>query len=215
MMRTRFENQLEKLEQNIVYMGGLSEEIIALSLEALGDATVVRQEEITKLYQQIEEMERDIEGACIKLLLRQQPVARDLRVISSALKLVYDLKRIGAQSLEISLLICSHTGPLIEDIPMLEKMADAVSQMVRSSLDALVEKNDSLTQEIIAKDATIDRYFDTIKEKLIHSLRQDSTYGDQAIHLLMIAKYLERIGDHAVNIAKWIHFAITGQLDGG
>lgn len=214
-MRSRFENQLDTLQQDIVLMGQLCEEIITLSVAGLDDAQQLQQEIIQGLYQQIEEAERDIESLCLKLLLRQQPVARDLRMISSALKLVYDMKRIGAQSLEVAHLISHKPIELLEDIPLLKKMSQAVSQMVGQSLDAFVTQNDRLTQEIISKDDTIDHYFDTIKEKLVQYLKQDTAHGDQAIDLLMIAKYLERIGDHAVNIAKWVHFAITGQLDGG
>ena len=129
--------------------------------------------------------------------------------------MVYDMKRIGAQSSEIADLISRNTIELVDEIPLVKKMAEQVSKMVVGSMDAFVKGSDNLAQKVIAKDDTVDHYFGTIKEKLANYLGNHSANGDQAIDLLMIAKYLERIGDHAVNIAKWVHFAITGQLDGG
>ncbi|MBF0788254.1 MULTISPECIES: phosphate signaling complex protein PhoU [unclassified Streptococcus] len=213
-MRSRFESQLEALQKDMMYMGGLCEEIIARSAEGLTGLDCLDEELIQQTYQQMEELERDIEARCLKLLLRQQPVARDLRTISAALKMVYDMKRIGAQSSEVADLISQNTIHLVDEIPLVKKMADQVSQMVVGSLDAFVKESGTLAQEIIAKDDTIDQYFGTIKEKLACYLGKQSANGDQAIDLLMIAKYLERIGDHAVNIAKWVQFAITGQLEG-
>ncbi|MBF0818051.1 phosphate signaling complex protein PhoU [Streptococcus acidominimus] len=213
-MRTRFESQLEALQKDMMFMGGLCEEMIAYSAERLTGAGNLDEEVIQQTYQQIEELERDIEARCLKLLLRQQPVARDLRTISSALKMVYDMKRIGAQSSEVADLISHNTIHLVDEIPLVKKMAEQVSQMVVGSLDAFVKESDALAQEVIAKDDTVDQYFGTIKEKLASYLGKQSVNGDQAIDLLMIAKYLERIGDHAVNIAKWVQFAITGQLEG-
>ncbi len=213
-MRSRFESQLEDLQKDMVYMGALSEEIIQRSLEGLNGPESLQQELIQQTYQQIEELERDIEARCIKLLLRQQPVARDLRTVSSALKMVYDMKRIGAISSEIADLISRNTIELADEIPLVKKMAEQVSQMVVGSLDAFVKESDSLAQEVIEKDDTVDRYFGTIKEKLANYIGSHSANGDQAIDLLMIAKYLERIGDHAVNIAQWVHYAITGKLEG-
>lgn len=213
-MRSRFESQLEALQKDMVYMGGLCEEIIARSVDGLNGPTGLDYEAIQQTYQQMEELERDIEARCLKLLLRQQPVARDLRTISSALKMVYDMKRIGAQSSEILELISHHAIDLVDEIPLVKKMAEQVSQMVVGSLDAFVKESNSLAQQVIVQDDTVDQYFGTIKEKLASYLGKQSANGDQAIDLLMIAKYLERIGDHAVNIAKWVQFSITGQLEG-
>lgn len=213
-MRSRFESQLEDLQKDMVFMGALCEKIINRSLEGLNGPESLDQERIQQTYLQIEELERDIEARCIKLLLRQQPVARDLRTVSSALKMVYDMKRIGAQSSEIADLISRNTIDLVDEIPLVKKMAEQVTQMVVGSLDAFVKESDRLAHEVIEKDDTVDQYFGTIKEKLANYLGNHSANGDQAIDLLMIAKYLERIGDHAVNIAKWVHYAITGQLEG-
>lgn len=213
-MRSRFESQLEDLQKDMVFMGALCEKIINCSLEGLNGPESLDQERIQQTYLQIEELERDIEARCIKLLLRQQPVARDLRTVSSALKMVYDMKRIGAQSSEIADLISRNTIDLVDEIPLVKKMAEQVTQMVVGSLDAFVKESDHLAHEVIEKDDTVDQYFGTIKEKLANYLGNHSANGDQAIDLLMIAKYLERIGDHAVNIAKWVHYAITGQLEG-
>ena len=213
-MRSRFESQLEDLQKDMVFMGALCEKIINCSLEGLNGPESLDQERIQQTYLQIEELERDIEARCIKLLLRQQPVARDLRTVSSALKMVYDMKRIGAQSSEIADLISRNTIDLVDEIPLVKKMAEQVTQMVVGSLDAFVKESDRLAHDVIEKDDTVDQYFGTIKEKLANYLGNHSANGDQAIDLLMIAKYLERIGDHAVNIAKWVHYAITGQLEG-
>ena len=213
-MRLRFESQLEDLQKDMVFMGALCEKIINCSLEGLNGPESLDQERIQQTYLQIEELERDIEARCIKLLLRQQPVARDLRTVSSALKMVYDMKRIGAQSSEIADLISRNTIDLVDEIPLVKKMAEQVTQMVVGSLDAFVKESDHLAHDVIEKDDTVDQYFGTIKEKLANYLGNHSANGDQAIDLLMIAKYLERIGDHAVNIAKWVHYAITGQLEG-
>ncbi|MGB4933406.1 MAG: phosphate signaling complex protein PhoU [Streptococcus suis] len=213
-MRSRFESQLEDLQKDMVFMGALCEKIINCSLEGLNGPESLDQERIQQTYLQIEELERDIEARCIKLLLRQQPVARDLRTVSSALKMVYDMKRIGAQSSEIADLISRNTIDLVDEIPLVKKMAEQVTQMVVGSLDAFVKESDRLAHEVIEKDDTVDQYFGTIKEKLANYLGNHSANGDQAIDLLMIAKYLERIGDHAVNIAKWVRYAITGQLEG-
>ncbi len=213
-MRSRFESQLEDLQKDMVFMGALCEKIINCSLEGLNGPESLDQERIQQTYLQIEELERDIEARCIKLLLRQQPVARDLRTVSSALKMVYDMKRIGAQSSEIADLISRNTIDLVDEIPLVKKMAEQVTQMVVGSLDAFVKESDHLAHDVIEKDDTVDQYFGTIKEKLANYLGNHSANGDQAIDLLMIAKYLERIGDHAVNIAKWVHYAITGQLEG-
>ena len=213
-MRSRFESQLEDLQKDMVFMGALCEKIINCSLEGLNGPESLDQERIQQTYLQIEELERDIEARCIKLLLRQQPVARDLRTVSSALKMVYDMKRIGAQSSEIADLISRNTIDLVDEIPLVKKMAEQVTQMVVGSLDAFVKESDRLAHEVIEKDDTVDQYFGTIKEKLANYLGNHSANGDQAIDLLMIAKYLERIGDHAVNIDKWVHYAIKGQLEG-
>ena len=213
-MRSRFESQLEDLQKDMVFIGALCEKIINCSLEGLNGPESLDQERIQQTYLQIEELERDIEARCIKLLLRQQPVARDLRTVSSALKMVYDMKRIGAQSSEIADLISRNTIDLVDEIPLVKKMAEQVTQMVVGSLDAFVKESDHLAHDVIEKDDTVDQYFGTIKEKLANYLGNHSANGDQAIDLLMIAKYLERIGDHAVNIAKWVHYAITGQLEG-
>lgn len=213
-MRSRFESQLEELQKDMVYMGGLCEEIIAGSADGLNGPEQLNYEKIQQTYQQIEELERDIEARCLKLLLRQQPVARDLRTISTALKMVYDMKRIGAQSSEVADLIRNNPIDLVEEIPLVKKMAEQVSQMVVSALDAFIKESHDLASQVVAKDDTVDQYFGTIKEKLATYIGIHSANGDQAIDLLMIAKYLERIGDHAVNIAKWVQFSITGQLEG-
>lgn len=213
-MRSTFENQLHSLNMNLILMGSLCEEVISNSLMPLGDNDQNGINDVRKTYQQIEQMEHDIEAQCLKLLLRQQPVAKDLRRISAALKMVYDMKRIGAQSAEVADIFSQgHVHDGIE-FTYLKQMVDQVITMVTESVDAFVHDDESLALKVIQNDASVDQEFDTIKESLITHISELSHDGDYVIDVLMIAKYLERIGDHTVNIARWVIFSITGELNG-
>ncbi len=220
MMRSRFEHQLHDLNTNLIVMGTLCEDIISKSLVPLEEDDFYLVNNVSKTFQKIEQLERDIEEQCLKLILRQQPVAKDLRRISAALKMVYDMKRIGAQSAEIAEIIALNHIQSGQELLVLRDMASHVIQMVTDSIDAFVHEDEDLAQKVIAKDDYVDQQFDTIKVELIRYFSEAATSadatsdGEHVLDILMVAKYLERIGDHTVNIAKWVIFSITGQLDG-
>lgn len=146
-------------------------------------------------------------------MLRQQPVAKDLRTVSSALKMVYDLKRIGTQAYEVSEIVAQGHIVKSKELHVLQSMVDSVREMVTMSIDAFVHEDEALALKVIAKDEEVDENFDTIKVLLVECFASKSLDIEHAIDLLMVSKYIERIGDHAVNIAKWVLYAITGQLD--
>lgn len=210
-MRNRFDEQLEQLNVGLIKMGALCEESIACAVKALFDEKT--SEMITKVNDNEEEtdhMEHDIEALCMKLLLHQQPVAKDLRCVSSALKMISDMERIGDQAADIAeiTLDIAHS-PVISRVPIAE-MARNVIVMVTDSIDSFVRKNLSLAQAVVYRDDEVDRLFLEVKQELIRLLGQGDS-GEACIDLLMIAKYLERIGDHAVNIAEWVEYSLTGQ----
>lgn len=213
MIRSRFENQLHRLNNDMILMGALCEDIISKSIELLsGDSSSA--ENALSIYQKIEQLERDIEAQCLKLLLLQQPVASDLRHISAALKMVYDLKRIGAQAAEVAEIVGAGRIQSEKELAGLHVMVDHVLGMVTTSIDAFVQEDVTLANQVIIKDDKVDQEFDTMKKRLIAYFSGEDVDGEQAIDVLMVAKYIERIGDHTVNIAKWVIFSITGQLDG-
>ncbi|WP_438058995.1 phosphate signaling complex protein PhoU [Streptococcus ruminicola] len=214
MIRSIFENQLQELTKNVILMGALCEDAISKSVQFLKKDDSYLVNNVIKTYQKIEQSERDIEEQCLKLLLRQQPVAKDLRYVSAALKMVYDMKRIGAQAAEIGEIVNQghiQPGPELEH---LKKMANHVVGMVTTSIDAFVYENEKMANQVICSDSTVNQDFDTIKVNLMTYFSGKDVDGEHAIDVLMIAKYIERIGDHTVNIAKWVIFSITGQLDG-
>ncbi len=214
-MRSKFENQLNELNKDLILMGALCEEAISKSLDILEDDEFYLVNNVSEIAAQTDQLERDIESQCLKLLLRQQPVAKDLRRISAALKMIYDMKRIGSQSAEIaSIIALKHIKSGQKEVQILQEMARFVVQMVTDSIDAFVRDDEALAQEVIVKDSHVDQQFDTIKEGLITYFTEADADGEYAIDALMVSKYIERIGDHAVNIAKWVLFSITGQLDG-
>ena len=212
-MRSRFDEQLAQLERELIEMGALCEESIALAAKSLGDGRLARQ--VAPLDTEIDRKERDIESLCLKLLLQQQPVARDLRQISAALKMVTDLQRIGDQCAniaEISLLLQQQK----QDRTLLDirTMSQKASVMVKRSIFAYVNRDDEAARAVIALDDEIDELFRTIKGELVELIVENREAADQAIDLIIIAKYLERIADHAVNIAQWAIFCVTGALVG-
>lgn len=209
-MRSRFDEQLALLNRELTTMGAMCEEAIALVAEALagGDKTMAKK--VVTLDNEIDQMERDIEALCLKLLLQQQPVARDLRQISAALKMITDMERIGDQAEDIAEIISYLAGHTIPAHAQIHEMAQAASRMVTDSVDAYVKKDLSLAQAVMVNDDVVDSCFSKIKGDLIHVIAKDPTEGEYALDLLMIAKYFERIGDHATNIAEWVQFSITG-----
>lgn len=210
-MRSHFDAQLAKLNNEMIQMGALVEAAIAGVTEALLKQDVAEAERVIRLEQEIDDKEKDIEAHCLKLLVQQQPVARDLRQISTALKMITDLERIGDQTMDISeLAILLSDTSYIKRLEHIAQMAEETGRMVTGAIDAFVEKDLSRVQSVIAADDIVDGLFDTVKEDLIQSILEDPKNGSQALDLLMIAKYLERIGDHAENIAEWVEYSITG-----
>mgnify|MGYP002542302262 FL=1 len=209
-MRTRFDEQLSKLNTELIEMGALCEEVIALAVDALTRADAGLAKTVAPVDEKIDQKERDIEALCLKLLLQQQPVARDLRQISAALKMITDMERIGDQAKDIAELIRFLPPRPIEQGELLRKMARAVIKMVTESIDAFVKHDIMIAKAAIADDDTVDAYFDSVKDELIARIAKNPQDGAFALDLLMIAKYFERIGDHAVNIAEWVIFSVTG-----
>ncbi|MCM1048507.1 MAG: phosphate signaling complex protein PhoU [Clostridiales bacterium] len=209
-MRSRFDKQLATLNNELTQMGAMCEEAIAIASKALtmGDAALA--DKVISLDGEINQMERTIETLCLKLLLQQQPVARDLRQISAALKMITDMERIGTQAADIAEIITFLDGRCGEECEHIRFMAKAASQMVTESIDAFVKQDVILAKEAIERDDVVDELFLQVKSSLIKMIAEKSADGGYALDLLMIAKYFERIGDHAVNIAEWVSFSVTG-----
>ena len=212
-MRSRFDEQLAQLKCELIEMGALCEEAIALAAKALDEADVKLAAKVAPLSSEIDRMERNIESMCLKLLLSQQPVARDLRMISAALKLITDMERIGDQASDIAEIINFLDGRSIEECEYIGEMAKAAIRMVTDSVDAYVKQDVDAAHRVIAGDDVVDDYFDKVKTSLISLIAHNPDEGRYALDLLMIAKYFERIGDHAVNIAEWVVFSVTGIHD--
>lgn len=210
-MRNLFDSQLNTLHRKLIEMGSACETAIDLAVKALLEGNADIAHEAASHDREIDQMERDIEAICLKMLLQQQPVARDLRQISAAMKIITDMERIGDQAEDIGEIVPflnGRTGVECEDIRL---MAETAQQMVRSSIDAYVNQDMALVQKVISMDDIVDDAFDRTKETLIHMISSNREDGQYCLDLLMIAKYLERIGDHATNIAEWVAFSITGQ----
>jgi len=214
-MRNRFDEQLEELNIRLLEMGGLIERSIENATQALLKQDAEAANAAIASDQEVDHKEREIESLCLKLLLQQQPVAKDLRLISAALKMITDMERIGDQAADISgLVMYIAREPYIKDLVHLPQMGAKAIEMVHKSLDAYISKDLSLARLVIRMDDEVDRLFDVIKTELIEHIRRDASSGSQAIDLLMIAKYYERIGDHAQNIAEWVEYALTGKHKG-
>ncbi|MGI6240052.1 MAG: phosphate signaling complex protein PhoU [Christensenellales bacterium] len=211
-MRSRFDEQLTELNAQLIDMGSMIEYAIENSIRAMTERDDELAKRIVSFDREIDRKERDIEQMCIKLLLQQQPVARDLRLISAALKMVTDMERIGDQAADISEIV-----PYVSDKPYLKQidhfppMARRTIAMVKDAVDAFVKRDLALASAVIDADDEVDALFVTVKDELIELIARDATTGAQALDLLMIAKYLERIGDHATNLAEWVEFSVTGR----
>ncbi len=210
MVRSRFDEQLEQLKTNMIEMGALCERAITNATKALieGDMELARKAMTGD--DEIDQKERDIESLCMKILLRQQPVAKDLRQVSSALKMITDMERIGDQAADISEITLLANIESIEKNSHIVDMAKATIKMVTESVDAYVHQDLKLTHSVIEYDDVVDDLFNKVKGDLIDLIREDAKNGEYAIDLMLIAKYFERIGDHATNIAEWVEFSITG-----
>ena len=214
-MRTKFEEQLTQLNDLLVEMGIFVEKSIDMATEALIKQDVEIAKQAIILEREVDVKEREIETLCLRLLLQQQPVAKDLRLISAALKMISDMERIGDQAADISEIVVMMKGasytPYINKLEHFSQMADAATKMVSQSIEAFVNKDLEMAHAVMGYDDVVDDLFDAVKYDLIELIRRDKENGEQAIDLLMIAKYFERIGDHAVNIAEWVEFSITGK----
>ena len=214
-MRNRFDEQLHTLNHELLEMGALIERAIRSATDALIRQDVEAALQAIAADKEVDQAERDIESLCLKLLLQQQPVARDLRLISSALKMITDMERIGDQAADIAeLVVFLSKEPYLKPLNHLPQMAEKSIRMVTGALDAYVRKDVALAQEVMGMDDEIDSLFATVKDEMITLIRNDAAAGSQAVDLLMIAKYYERIGDHAQNIAEWVEYALTGRHKG-
>lgn len=208
-MRSHFDEQLAQLNRELTEMGALCEEAIALAAKSHVDCDKTLAARIAPLDEEIDQKEREIESLCLKLLLQQQPVARDLRQISAALKMITDMERIGDQAEDIAEIVTYMECECSESL-LLREMAKATIKMVTESVDAYVRRDIELAERVIAEDDIVDDYFSRVKRELIAQIADNPSGGEQTLDLLMIAKYFERIGDHAVNIAEWVIFSVTG-----
>ena len=212
-MRNRFDQQLHLLDEQLTHMGELCETAIAKATQALKDGSTEQARIIIAEDEEIDQFEKDIERLCLKLLLQQQPVAKDLRRISAALKMITDMERIGDQTSDIAEIILSSKNWAVtaENIQVIGTMASEVSKMVRNSVTAYVNRDLELARDVMKADDAVDLYFDEVKDEMIDFIKEEKGENGQAIFdLIMVTKYLERIGDHATNIAEWVEFSITG-----
>ena len=210
-MRSHFDEQLALLNKELIEMGALCEEVIELASRALAEGNKSLAVQIAPIDAQIDQKERTIESMCLRLLLQQQPVAKDLRQISAALKMITDMERIGDQTCDIA-----DITKEIEDNSMIEKlplrdMAEATIRMLTDSVDSFVRSDRNLAQKVMEADDFVDGKFQQIKDQLIGFLTEQPDKSEVFLDFLMIAKYYERIGDHAVNIAEWVEYSITGE----
>lgn len=210
-MRSRFDEQLALLNKELIEMGALCEEVIKLASEALTERSAALAAKVAPLDSEIDQKERTIESMCLKLLLQQQPVAKDLRQISAALKMITDMERIGDHAVDISeIALFLDEGPDKPDLADIPKMADEAVKMLTGAINAYVYNDEALAKSVIESDDIVDDLFLRVKTELTDMIVKDSSKANSALDLLMIAKYMERIADHATNIAEWVVFSITG-----
>lgn len=211
-MRNRFDKQLEQLNNELIEMGSLIERAIEIAVSGLVTQDATKAEDAIAFDEEIDHQEREIESLCMKLLLQQQPVARDLRLISSALKMITDMERIGDHAADISeMTVLMADTPYITNPVHIQGMAKETTDMVIKSINAFVNKDINLARAVIRQDDVVDDLFMQVKQELIRLIKENSDNGEQATDMLMVAKYFERIGDHATNIAEWVIYSITGQ----
>ena len=209
-MRNKFDEQLEKLHVELIQMGAACEDAISAAAEALLKGDTALADVAEEAEKDIDQREREVENLCLKLLLQQQPVARDLREISAALKMISDLERIGDQAADIAEL--TRYIRLTDGLSRLHigDMARAVIAMVTDSVDSFVKGDLALARAVRAADDQVDALFEQVKRELIDLIAADAAAGEVGLDILMVAKYLERIGDHATNVAEWVEYSITG-----
>lgn len=213
-MRNRFDAQLEQLNIELIEMGALCEQVIGKTYQVLMEEDREAAKDIIEKDVIIDQTEREIETLCLKLLLQQQPVARDLRQVSAALKMITDMERIGDQAADIAEIITTTNLAAPSDNIPLGKMAEATTKMVTDSIDAYVKRDLDIARHVIEYDDVVDDLFDKVCQTLLEALQNNVNAGAYVMDLLLIAKYYERIGDHATNIAEWVEFSITGKHKG-
>lgn len=214
-MREKYMRQLKLLSELLTEMGQMVEKAIEMAIRALVSQDEELAKEAIRYDEEIDDKEKEIQSLCLKLLLCQQPVAKDLRFISAALKMITDLERIGDQAADISELAVELSDQeYIKNLDHVKQMAVETTDMVIKSINAYVESDEKAAKDVIEHDDVVDELFVTIKNELIALINEDVKNGSQAADLLMIAKYFERIGDHATNIAEWVIFSVTGEIYG-
>lgn len=213
-MRNRFDRQLEQLNNELIQMGSMIEHAIEMAVSALVNQDTEKAKEAMAYDVEIDHQERDIESLCMKLLLQQQPVARDLRLISAALKMITDMERIGDQAADIADIVKVTSLGVPDASIRLKDMAKATASMVTKCIDAYVKQDLKLAREVIDFDDIVDDLFDEVKDEILQGMRKGITTDVQSLDYLMIAKYYERIGDHATNIAEWVVYSINGHHKG-
>jgi phosphate transport system protein len=209
-MRTRFDDELDELHKAMVEIGQLCKDTITEATDTLFTGDAHEAKDSINLYHRIHKNEREIEDSCLRLLMQQQPVATDLRVISASLKAVYDLERIGEIAADISEMVINDHMSVANDMINLKEMSQIAAEMVNDSITSLVKTDKDLADTVIRRDDQVDSLFDQAKETLIKSFKEDGN-PEYLLNLLMVAKYFEKIGDHAVNIARWAKFVETGK----
>lgn len=213
-MRSRFDQQLMQLNEMLVQTGELCERAISQTMVALSGCSDEIARKVIRADAHIDRMERDIEHLCLKLLLQQQPVAGDLRRVSAALKMITDMERIGDQAADIAEIVKSADMSLVREFPKIPQMAAKTAEMVHNAVKSFVDRDLALATVTQAADDAVDNMFDEVTAEMIDFIvHADAADAQKAIDVIMIAKYLERIGDHATNIAEWVDFAITGVHD--
>ena len=210
-MRNHFDEQLSTLNTELITMGALCEEAISEAAKYLIDNDESLKQNIFDTDKQIDQKERDIENLCMKLLLQQQPVAKDLRIVSSALKMISDMERIGDQASDIAEIVCFANESGISGKVHIADMARATIKMVTESVESFVKNDVNIAYDVIKHDDVVDNLFIKVKNELIAGVKETTDNAEGLIDLLMIAKYFERIGDHAENIAEWVIYSITGK----
>jgi phosphate transport system protein len=213
-MKNRFDEQVDILNAQMIEMGSLIETTIERACDALQDTDLVKAREIIDADTAVDRKEREIESLCLRMLLTRQPVAHDLRVVSSALKMITDMERIGDHAADISEIVTFLPYPPTLQPEHFGAMSRAAIDMVHRAIDAYVRQDVTLAREVIASDDTVDELFCDVKSELIELLKADASRGSEALDKLMIAKYFERIGDHATNIAEWVEYSVTGIYKG-
>ncbi len=215
MMRSVFDSQLQLLDAQLLVMATSMEESLRMAIEALESRDAAKAREVIEGDDEIDRQEREIEGLCLKLLLTQQPVATDLHRVSAALKMVGDMERIGDQAADIAEISLTLDGSLEEKLSKhLRRMSESACGMVHDAADAFVRRDVMAARAVIAEDATINELFNRVKGDIIRGIQKESDPAANLVEALMLAKYLERVGDHAQNIAEWVEYALTGLYKG-